>query len=199
MAQILGSLSSYNSMANTCRMFKVLLKTIRISPQLVSYLKMGFSTKHWQKILKKEIFGQMSYFHFIFYLISSVAKLDREGVNLILAMPAFYLLLSSETSPSQRPFGPSLTLERKANPAIARFHKSRRRATSAKNAIWFCKKNLHHLTKTKKWNRDFFETSKAKLFLNLQSLAQQARKQNNKTKNIKSKYMQKPSKIYIYD
>ena len=51
MAQILGSLSSYNSMANTCRMFKVLLKTIRISPQLVSYLKMGFSTKHWQKIL----------------------------------------------------------------------------------------------------------------------------------------------------
>ena len=118
----------------------------------------------------------MSYFRFIFYLISSDAKLDRKGVNLILAIPAFELLLSSETSPSQRPSGPSLTLERKANAAIARFHKSRRRATSAKNAIWFCKKNLPHLTKTKKWKRNFFETSKAKLFLNLLSLVQQARK-----------------------
>ena len=147
----------------------------------------------------------MSYFHFIFYLISSVAKLDREGVNFILAMPAFWLILSSETSPSQRPFGPSLTLERKANPAIARFHKSRRRATSAKNTIWFCKKNLHHLTKTKKWNRDFFETSKAKLFLNLQSLVEKARKpkdahvekpstEQNKKYQIQ---IQKPSLIYI--
>ena len=41
-------------------------------------------------------------------------------------------------------------------------------------------------SKTKKWNRDFFETSKAKLVLNLQSLVQQALK-------LKDAHVKKPS------
>ena len=56
------------------------MKTIRISPELVSYLKWDFQPNIDKKSLeKKEIFGQMSYIRVIFYLISSDAKTWQDG------------------------------------------------------------------------------------------------------------------------
>ena len=176
-----------------------LLKTIRISPELVSYLKMGFPTKHWQQIFrKKEIFGQMSSFRVIFYLMPNLPGRGSIWFWQCQHFKCFYLL------PRDPPALVWLWRERQmqrlqdfTNPAAAQ--------PRQKTQFDFARKTSIAWLKLQNWNRDFFETSKAKLVLNLQSLVQQALKlkdahvekpsiKQNKKYQIQ---IQKPSIIYI--